>query len=75
MGTRSFGGSEMDLKELGAKIAAPHPNLGAIVGGLIGALAGSAVKIIAEAFGLRAEAKPEEIAAAIQADPKATPSS
>ncbi len=61
----------MDLKELGAKIAALAPNLGAVVGGPIGALAGSAVKIIAEAFGLKAEAKPEEIAVAIQADPEA----
>jgi len=54
----------MDWKELGKKIAAYAPELGAVFGGPGGAM-------VAGAFGLKPDAKPKEIIAAIEKDPQA----
>lgn len=62
----------MDWKDLAGTIANYAPLVGTAVGGPIGAAAGTAVKILAGLFGIKSpDPKPEELAAAIQADPQA----
>lgn len=62
----------MDWKDVAGSIANYAPLVGTAVGGPIGAAAGTAVKILAGLFGIKSpDPKPEELAAAIQADPQA----
>ena len=61
----------MDFRELGASVASIAPALGAALGGPVGAGIGLAVKAIASIFGLKADASPDELQAAIQQDPQA----
>lgn len=69
----------MDWKDVAGKIAGSAPQLGALLGSFapgIGNVAGGAigmgVKALAGAFGLSPEATPEEVSAAIEADPNAS---
>jgi len=61
----------VDLKEFGSKIASIAPMLGGAFLGPAGAAGGALLKVIAGAFGLKDDAKPDEIYQAIQADPEA----
>jgi len=61
----------MDWKEIAGKITDIAPTLGGAVGGPVGTAVGLAVSVLAKAFGLKSDAKPEEIAQAISADPEA----
>ena len=68
----------MDWKDIGSTIANAAPTIGGLIGSIVpglgtvvGAGAGTAIKAIAGAFGLADTARPEEIMAAIQADPQA----
>jgi len=68
----------MDLKSLGSTIANNAPKLGALLGSVVpglgtvtGGALGMGIKAIASAFGLKDDAKPEEIIQAIQSDPNA----
>lgn len=61
----------MDLKEFGSKVASLAPMLGGAFLGPAGAAGGALLKVVAAAFGLKDDAKPEEIYKAIQADPEA----
>jgi hypothetical protein len=68
----------MDLKDLGGKIAAAAPGLGALLGSVvpgIGTAAGGAlgmgIKALASIFGLAPDSSPDQIAAAIEQDPQA----
>lgn len=61
----------MDWKEVGKRIAEYAPELGAAWGGPAGAAIGTLASLVAGAFGLSPDAKPEEIMAAIEKDPQA----
>ena len=61
----------MDLKEFGSKVANLAPALGGIFLGPAGAAGGTLLKVIANSFGLKEDAKPDEIYQAIQQDPNA----
>ena len=61
----------MDLKEFGSKVASLAPMLGGAFLGPAGAAGGALLKIVAGAFGLKDDAKPDEIFQAIQQDPEA----
>jgi len=61
----------MTWKDIGKKIAEYAPGLGAALGGPPGAAIGSLVSLVAGAFGLKPDAKPDEVLQAIQADPQA----
>ena len=60
----------MDWKELAAKLTDLAPAFGSLFGP-IGAGVGTAISVLAKAFGLQPNAKPEEIYEAIKADPEA----
>jgi hypothetical protein len=69
----------MDWKDVAGKIASNAPQLGAMlgsvapgVGNVVGGTIGLGIKALAGAFGLSPEASPDEISAAIQADPNAS---
>lgn len=59
----------MDFKDLVGKISSAAPILGSLVGGPIGGAAGTAIKLIASAFGCNET--PEDIDKAISTDPNA----
>lgn len=61
----------MDLKEFGSKIASLAPMLGGAFLGPAGAAGGALLKVVAGAFGLKDNAKPEEVFQAISSDPEA----
>ena len=61
----------MDLKDLASKVLGFAPLVGTALGGPAGALAGTAVKSLASAFGLSPTATPDEIHQAISTDPQA----
>jgi len=61
----------MDWKELGKRVAKYAPELGAAFGGPGGAAIGTLASLVAGAFGLKPDAKPEEIIAVIEKDPQA----
>lgn len=68
----------LDWKSLAAKIAANAPTLGAAIGtvvpgagNVIGGAVGLGIKALASAFGLKEDATPDQIGAAIEADPQA----
>lgn len=61
----------MDLKEFGAKVVKLAPAIGGAFLGPGGAAAGMLLGTIAEAFGLKCDAKPDEVISAINADPEA----
>jgi len=61
----------MNWKDLGKRIAKYAPELGAAFGGPGGAAIGTLASLVAGAFGLTPDAKPEEIIAAIEKDPQA----
>ena len=56
---------------MAGKITDIAPTLGGIIGGPPGALIGGAVSLLAKVFGLKADAKPEDVMKAIQSDPEA----
>jgi hypothetical protein len=68
----------VDFKALAAKIAANAPTLGAAIGtvvpgagNVIGGAVGLGIKALASVFGLGEDATPDQISAAIEADPQA----
>jgi len=60
----------MDWKELAAKLTELAPAFGSLFGP-IGAGVGTAISVLAKAFGLQPNAKPEEIYEAVKADSEA----
>jgi hypothetical protein len=60
----------MDWKELGVALTSLAPTVGSFFGP-VGAGVGTAVSALAKAFGLKSDAKPDEILEAIKADPQA----
>jgi hypothetical protein len=61
----------MDFKDLAAKVVSFAPVLGTVIGGPAGAAAGTAVASLAKVFGLKEDATPDQIGAAISTDPDA----
>lgn len=61
----------MDLKEFGSKLVKLAPAIGGAFLGPGGAAAGALLSIIAESFGLKSDADPEDVLNAISADPEA----
>lgn len=62
----------MTWQEVASKITDIAPIAGGIIGGPLGAGIGTAVKALAGVFGIKSpDPKPEEVMAAIQADPQA----
>jgi hypothetical protein len=60
----------MEWKELAVGLTNIAPTIGSFFGP-IGAGVGTAVSALAKAFGLKSDAKPDEILAAVRADPQA----
>jgi hypothetical protein len=60
----------MDWKEIAAKISSLAPVIGGAIGGPIGGLAGTAVSILAKAFGLPETSKAEDVLKSISGDPE-----
>jgi hypothetical protein len=60
----------MDWKDIAGSIVNVAPTLGGAVGGPVGAAVGLAISALAKVFGLKPDAKPDEINQAIQQDPQ-----
>ncbi len=61
----------MEWKEIAGKISSAAPLLGSALGGPVGALAGTAIQVLAKTLGIsEAEVTPEKILSATQTDPE-----
>ena len=60
----------MDFKDIASKVVSFAPTLGSVLGGPVGSLAGTAFKSLASAFGLKEDATPDQVSAAITSDPQ-----
>ena len=61
----------MDWKDVGKAIAKYAPALGTALGGPAGGAVGTLASMVAGAFGLKPDAKPDQVMAAIEKDPQA----